>query len=54
VEETNPREQNLKKPGCPENQHSLLNLDGNFHLLNRGITVSVGGAAYDNKTERSG
>jgi hypothetical protein len=29
-----------------------LNLDGNFHLLNRGITVSVSGAAYDNKTER--
>jgi len=52
VEETNPREQNLKSKVAKEIKNSLLNLDGNFHLLNRGITVSVGSAVYDNKTER--
>jgi len=52
VEETNPREQNLKSKVAKEIKGSLLNLDGNFHLLNRGITVSAGAASYDNKTER--
>jgi hypothetical protein len=52
VEETNPREQNLKSKVAKEIRNSLLNLDGNFHLLNRGITVSVSSASYDNKTER--
>jgi hypothetical protein len=52
VEETNPREQNLKSKVAREIQNSLLNLDGNFHLLNRGITISVNSAGYDNKTER--
>ena len=52
VEETNPREQNLKSRVAKEIKNSLLNLDGSFHLLNRGITVSVSSATYDNKTER--
>ena len=52
VEETNPREQNLKSQVAQKIKNSLLSLDGNFHLLNRGITVSASGAVYDNKTER--
>ncbi|HXG65934.1 MAG TPA: AIPR family protein [Blastocatellia bacterium] len=52
VEVTNPREQNLKSKVAKEIRNSLLNMDGNFHLLNRGITISVSTAAYDNKTER--
>lgn len=52
VEDTNPREQNLRSKVAKEIRNSLLGMDGNFHLLNRGITVSVGSASYDNKTER--
>ncbi len=52
VEDTNPREQNLKSPVSRKIRESLLQHDGNFHLLNRGITLSVANAAYDNKTER--
>ena len=42
----------MKSKVAKEIKHSLLNVDGYFHLLNRGITVSVASAAYDNKTER--
>ena len=52
VEDTNPREQNLKSKVAREIKASLLRHDGNFHLLNRGITLSVASAVYDNKTER--
>ena len=52
VEDTNPREQNIKSGVARKIRESLLQHDGNFHLLNRGITLSVANAAYDNKTER--
>src|SRR4051794_11703693 len=52
VEDTNPREQNTKSTVAKKIRESLLQHDGNFHLLNRGITLSVANAAYDNKTER--
>lgn len=52
VEDTNPREQNIKSGVAKKIRESLLQHDGNFHLLNRGITLSVASAMYDNKTER--
>jgi hypothetical protein len=52
VEDTNPREQNLKSKVAREIRQSLLQHDGHFHLLNRGITLSVANAVYDNKTEK--
>lgn len=52
VEDTNPREQNLRSKVAKEIKGSLLKHDGSFHLLNRGITLSVATAVYDNKTER--
>lgn len=52
VEDTNPREQNVKSAVARKIRESLLQHDGNFHLLNRGITLSVANAAYDNKSER--
>ncbi|MBX3289185.1 MAG: AIPR family protein [Acidobacteria bacterium] len=52
VEDTNPREQNIKSGVAKKIRESLVQHDGNFHLLNRGITLSVANAAYDNKTER--
>jgi len=52
VEDTNPREQNIKSSVARKIRESLLQHDGNFHLLNRGITLSVASASYDNKSER--
>lgn len=52
VEETNPREQNIKSAVARKMRESLLQHDGRFHLLNRGITLSVANAVYDNKSER--
>lgn len=52
VEDTNPREQNPKSSVAKKIRDSLLQHDGQFHLLNRGITVSVANAVYDNKSER--
>jgi hypothetical protein len=52
VEDTNPREQNIKSSVARKIRESLIQHDGNFHLLNRGITLSVANATYDNKTER--
>ena len=53
MEETNPREQNLKSKVAKEIKHSLLNVDGYFHLLNRGITVSVASAEKEEEDLKS-
>src|SRR5436190_21457059 len=52
VEDTNPREQNVKSTVDRKIRERLLQHDGSFHLFNRGITLSVANAAYDNKSER--
>lgn len=50
TEETNPREQNLQSKVAKEIRASLKKMDGKFHLLNRGITISADYVSYENKT----
>lgn len=49
---TNPREQNLKTNVAIAIEESLQSDDGNFHLLNRGLTLSAANVDYNPKTEK--
>ncbi len=51
LEKTNPREQKLTTAVAKDIASSLRRRDGKFHMLNRGITLSVAEADYDNKKE---
>lgn len=49
----NPRRPDPKSRVAKDIRDTLENDGGNFHLLNRGITVLAKGLEYDNKTERA-